>query len=378
MRIKTLSFLVLISFAFQTFTGQSQAQSLALCLRLFNENPTAAFQQESLQEPQKIGDSNEPRYTPTGRTVELPVIKPSDQCRTSECYLFSFVNYLNLKAAQRSDIASAFRVSHPLLVAHKFLQHIREGVWYGELDDRIIHDLKGGFSHEALHLSRLVGLAPEESWQPKVPFENWDTKKIYDVLETKVPEWNAYLRGLANKHGSWDAAPVRAAEKDAYEQLKHVILDQTGELPQSFAFKGKTMTPKDFELEFGAPRRVKLLIDLDGGTLPNRTKEILDYAMVEKGQGSWAYGSKKIDTILQEAVNWIKASEPVIIDFDWKTGGHSLLIVGYEVDGQNRVKRFKVMNSWGEDFGNDGYAWYTYQDIVQNIRMTYKFQKLKN
>jgi C1A family cysteine protease len=40
-------------------------------------------------------------------------------------------------------------------------------------------------------------------------------------------------------------------------------------------------------------------------------------------------------------------------------GGHAMLIVGY-----NRLKNyFIVKNSWGSDWGHDGYAWISYEYI---------------
>lgn len=376
MKKKALSLLVFLSFLF--IASQSWAKPLDYCLQIFNESQTPVSLNELPQESQSIGDRIEARYTPTGPTVELPEIKPTDQCYISECSLFSFVNYLNVIGAQNSDASSSFRISHSLLVAQKFLQHIRDGVWYGTSNDRVVHNLYGGLSYKAIDLSRKVGLAPEESWQPKVPFENWDTKRIYDVLETKVPQWHKYVKGLAFKHGNWNAAPVRDAYKQAFDELKMEIINFTGELPESFEFKGTTMTTTEFELKYGAPRRVRLFIELRSGIkLPKRTDEVLNSAMIANGNGGWVYGRESVNSMLNGAVRWLDVGQPVIADFAWQgRTAHSMLIVGYELNPQNRVKRFKVMNSWGEEFGNDGYAWYTVEDITQRIIQTHKFGKL--
>ena len=43
-------------------------------------------------------------------------------------------------------------------------------------------------------------------------------------------------------------------------------------------------------------------------------------------------------------------------------GGHAMTVIGY--DDYKFGGSFQVMNSWGEDFGDDGYVWITYDDFV--------------
>lgn len=326
-------------------------------------------------EPERIGDSQEPRYSPVGRVVELKQAPMTNQCRTSECYLFSVVNYINVANANKPGHESVV-ISDPFLVAHKFLEHIKEGVWYGAGSDRVIHDLKGGFPFEAFHLSRKVGLVPKESWQPKTPYEEWDTKAMYSALEQKIPEWHNYIRSLAQHHNSWDALPVRAAEREAYENLKNIVLINTGPLPNQFEYQKQVFTAKDFEKKFGAPRNVRFVIDnKEGHGMPNNIKVILDEAF-SNHQGAWKYQTGNYQTIMQEAVNFIEAGYPVIMDFNWKNDGHSMLLVGFEINAQNKISRFKVMNSWGTNYANEGYVWYTPEDIWEHVRRSYKFGKM--
>lgn len=330
-----------------------------------------------IHEPSAIGDSFEARYTPTGRTFELKEIPATNQCRTSECYLFSAINYINVNNAHNNaSRIGPVRISEPYLVAHKFLEHIIEGVWYGVADARVIHDLKGGFSYEAVQLTRKAGLVPQEAWSPVVPFENWDMASVYSTLQSKVPEWNRYLAQLAQHHGSWDAAPVRQAQRDAYEALKNTILNLTGPLPESFTYNGSVYTPKQFEQLAGLPRPRKLAIDnRPGYGLPSNARTVLDEAMVNHG-GSWKFQEGDYNTIINETVRFLEAGHPVIIDFSWKGDGHSMLVVGYEYNSANSITRLKIMNSWGPSFGNEGYAWYTLDDVWNNVSRVYKFGAL--
>ena len=50
------------------------------------------------------------------------------------------------------------------------------------------------------------------------------------------------------------------------------------------------------------------------------------------------------------------AYRPHTIDYSEKGGCHAMLVVGYS----NSINAFKVVNSWGEDWGDDGFVWIDY------------------
>jgi hypothetical protein len=47
--------------------------------------------------------------------------------------------------------------------------------------------------------------------------------------------------------------------------------------------------------------------------------------------------------------------------------GHALVVVGYD-DGR---QSYKVMNSWGNDWGDHGFGWVTYPMFLQHVREAY-------
>ncbi len=56
-------------------------------------------------------------------------------------------------------------------------------------------------------------------------------------------------------------------------------------------------------------------------------------------------------------------------DFVWKSGGtsaggHCMLLVGYD----NKKSAFKVMNSWGKEWGDNGFAWIDYKFFPEAIK----------
>ena len=59
-----------------------------------------------------------------------------------------------------------------------------------------------------------------------------------------------------------------------------------------------------------------------------------------------------------------------IIDFSIPGGCHAMLVVGYS----DTYNAFKVVNSWGEDWGDDGFVWIDYAafDNVLNEEASFK------
>lgn len=56
-------------------------------------------------------------------------------------------------------------------------------------------------------------------------------------------------------------------------------------------------------------------------------------------------------------------------DYVWSkkgtiAGGHAMVVVGYS----DRRKAFKLMNSWGKEWGDDGYGWVTYKLFPQVVQ----------
>jgi len=56
-------------------------------------------------------------------------------------------------------------------------------------------------------------------------------------------------------------------------------------------------------------------------------------------------------------------------DFIWKSsgtpaGGHCMLLVGYD----DKKSAFKVMNSWGKEWGDNGFSWIDYQFFPEGVK----------
>ena len=93
---------------------------------------------------------------------------------------------------------------------------------------------------------------------------------------------------------------------------------------------------------------------------------------------------------IKEVKNQVNAGYPVVIgtevdqgfqagkrlgltDYVWKAaigkviGGHAMLVVGFD----DTRRAFKVMNSWGRNWGNDGYCWVDYSYFPKAVKEGY-------
>lgn len=55
-------------------------------------------------------------------------------------------------------------------------------------------------------------------------------------------------------------------------------------------------------------------------------------------------------------------------------GGHAMVVVGYD----DARKAFRLINSWGADWGDGGYVWVTYEHFVRVVREAYVALDAKN
>jgi Papain family cysteine protease len=80
--------------------------------------------------------------------------------------------------------------------------------------------------------------------------------------------------------------------------------------------------------------------------------------------------SIKVDDFFCTQGNITKSS-PYWNIYGTREGSHAMVIVGYN----NRLKALKVLNSWGQDWGDKGYVWISYSII--NSAMNYACYPVK-
>lgn len=320
---------------------------------------------------QAIGDGNEPIYIPTGNILNNKDTRSLNQCRSSECYLFAFLGAIEVQNQNRRNNPEAPRLSGAYLVAHKLHHYIDNMIWYGPKNTG--YSLRGGYLYDALYFSRHHGLMPEESWQPRVPFDEWDFARIYVTLEEKALEWNKKISSLARTHG-----PKSKIVEEAYfkgtQQLHDVVATYSGPLTTQIEFRNQTLSTKDIDRQYGFDHRTTVMMMYPRGKFsgdPDTLKKKLDAATLPFS-GAWSYESADWKEIELTMTHWLKQSAPVLVDVEWNKDRHSLVVTDYEAEN-GYIKRWKVKNSWGNSFGDKGYAWYSYQDLRKNLVRTWRF-----
>lgn len=70
----------------------------------------------------------------------------------------------------------------------------------------------------------------------------------------------------------------------------------------------------------------------------------------------------------------------IITTDEYANFGHAVVLVGYDdnIETPEGHGAFKVINSYGEEWGDDGFAYMTYESYVSSIHGGYIFTDLEN
>ncbi len=159
------------------------------------------------------------------KTVKTTSVK--DQNRSGTCWAFSGTSFFEDEVMRLGgdslDLSEMFTVRHCYdAKARRFIRN------YGN-----VNFTPGGQIHDVAYVIENFGVVPEEAY---TGLNYGEKKHDHSELQNGL---EAYLRAVAKKPGkklttAWPAATD--AILDAY----------LGELPESFTYKGKTYTPKEF------------------------------------------------------------------------------------------------------------------------------------
>ena len=362
---KALHFIFLAVLFFTQVTG---AQSLS-CEGVFTDIRRSSFNLTN----EAIGDSKEPAYIPVGTIHALKKSRSQNQCQTSECYLFSYVGMLEVANMNILGRTNAPKISAPYLFAKKMLEWSTQRAW--DPEGRTSHHFKGGFFYDSIDLTRKHGLVPEESWQPKIAFDQWDFAQLYhDINKVATKKHNKIQGNIFTNAFRRDLKTLREKRYfEALPYLKETIEKWTGPLPTSVDFRGQTLQVKDIERAYGIDHRtrIEMLYPRERFTYDTTQLQTGFKNSVEAYGGEWVLKPESFNGIEQKIVNWVQQGAPVMTELYWgKSSAHAMIIVGYEA--QNGViTRWKLQNSWGEKWSDEGSAWYTVEDFRKNLRGAY-------
>ena len=63
-------------------------------------------------------------------------------------------------------------------------------------------------------------------------------------------------------------------------------------------------------------------------------------------------------------------SDPNEVDKDWKHNGHAMAVVGF--DDNKYGGAFRILNSWGTAWADQGYVWMRYDDYAVIASLAYR------
>jgi uncharacterized protein YdiU (UPF0061 family) len=247
-------------------------------------------------------------------------------------------------------------LSTPYLVAHGAEIRLKQLYDSGELTHlpgyaqlRIVDQ---DFIFKAAHED---GVVPESAWQPKKSIHDWDDK----VMNLKLT-LGVLLEDL--KNGKMTPEQVMA-------EFHKKVIENTGPLPESFVYEGKTYTPQQFAKEKLPPLQVEQL-QVQGHEDEN--KNVTKYATSSR--------TAPLNQVVETAASQIDKgfSVPIVVTYNgmyrkgdvMKVDGkpqsfnprkvikrdfrHGMIMVGYERDAAGNIDWLKVQDSRGEETGDHG------------------------
>ncbi|MEO8359553.1 MAG: C1 family peptidase [Vicinamibacteria bacterium] len=135
----------------------------------------------------------------------------------------------------------------------------------------------------------------------------------------------------------------------------------------------------------------KILGSISWDELPYSDTECPDWQRLRSKARNNSYAAYRLDgdgdVLLGRIRNHLVGGDPVVVaidacgEFDWPRGGvitsvsgpasacggHAVVIVGYD----DKLKAVRILNSWGEKWGDSGKVWMSYSVLRQRLREAY-------
>ncbi len=319
----------------------------------------------------KIGGQQAFPYQSSNPTVELKTTRNINQAQSSECYLFAYTGALEVANKNAWN-----RPSHPELSAeYLFIQKLY--AWSKEvlLNDSTLTDsfyfLEGGDVHHAMKLSIEEGLLPQEHFKPRNDFSNWDFVLLYKDLKEIVKEGRKAIK----------RAPDDKLRNQIYQsfmqKVKERIEFEAGPQVTNFSWGGKDWSVRQFENSFGIKRNSHIYLmyaqgQWDMGDPWDLRKAVLE--MAKAFRGAFNHRQTTWSQIWQYLIGSVDKGLPAMLSVKWAGTYHVLNVVGYEFNNRSEIVSFKLKNSWGNEYGDQGHAYFGLQDIQKHTTSVWGFK----
>ncbi len=331
-------------------------------------------------------------YPIEGSLKALRSTPPKDQGKSLECYLFAFVEGLevfnkNHPDPARSSLTTSFSAGYLFMKKIELIigRALREAanpatdnLSFMRLPD--IMAIDGGTAHDALLLMRKFGLVSDRTFNPKELLANWEPQKINMQIQKEITKTYRRLRAERieqEKDGTFNKQEfLEKAETEARLLFEKVVVARVGPVPdpnKKIRFNGELLTPLEIEKRFGFPHDVIVYSEFpkgrslfgDPGEFLNGYKElgVRNKQLFLKGAS--------LDRVMDTMRKAIDHGQQVQVSLRWNEprwrGYHVVTLIGYEKElDSSKVKTWYITDNFGR-WAQNGRAFYEDADMRRNI-----------
>jgi len=343
-------------------------------------------------------------------SIETPRQSITDQQSSGRCWMFSGLNVLRSNLARRDSVSVEFSQAYlffwdQLEKANLMLQGVIDNAKKPIDDERVQFFFKspigdGGTFCGVADLAEKYGLVPADVMPESYSSDN--TSKARSLVSSKLREFGLQLRDMVAKKKS--AADINKAKTSMLGQIYRMLQLTLGEPVQKFtyAFKdkdgkakapAKEYTPLSFYQEVvGGPINGTFIMAMNDPRRPYYKTYEVEYDRHTYDGHNWRYVNLPMEDIEQMAIASLKDGRKLYSSYDvgkfldrkrgyadtenfdyaslfgttfgmdkaqristFDSGStHAMTLTAVDLDEQGKARKWKVENSWGAAWGQQG------------------------
>ena len=346
-------------------------------------------------------------------SVETPKQNIQDQKSSGRCWLFTGLNVLRSKFARQHKDSLKIEFSHVYLSfydqlekANLMLQAVIDNAGKPFEDPRVQGFFKnpisdGGTFCGVSDLTAKYGVVPMEVMPETYSAEN--TSRMAKIVSSKLREYGLELRKMVADKKS--KAAIKARKTEMLANIYHILSLSLGEPVKTFTYafkdkngkqigKPKTYTPQQFYQEtVGSPLNGTFIMVMNDPRRPYYKTYEIEYDRHTYDGHNWKYVNLPMEDIAKMAIASLKDSTKMYTSYDvgkqldrkrgyldvdnydygmlygtsfpmtkadriatFDSGStHAMTLTAVDLDENGQPKKWKVENSWGPNYGQNGY-----------------------
>lgn len=345
-------------------------------------------------------------------SVETPKQNIQDQKSSGRCWLFTGLNVLRSKFARQHKDSLKIEFSHVYLSfydqlekANLMLQAVIDNAGKPFEDPCVQGFFKnpisdGGTFCGVSDLTAKYGVVPMEVMPETYSAEN--TSRMAKIVSSKLREYGLELRKMVADKKS--KAAIKARKTEMLANIYHILSLSLGEPVKTFTYafkdkngkqigKPKTYTPQQFYQEtVGSPLNGTFIMVMNDPRRPYYKTYEIEYDRHTYDGHNWKYVNLPMEDIAKMAIASLKDSTKMYTSYDvgkqldrkrgyldvdnydygmlygisfpmtkadriatFDSGStHAMTLTAVDLDENGQPKKWKVENSWGPNYGQNG------------------------